>query len=119
MPAIPSKKKKAIGQKQVWRQRLTQLWPAAKGSLAKVYKRCIRKGCPACARGDKHPAWILLVSSGGRRRGMYVPLAMVSTLRQAIQNGRRIERMLARTGPELIQAYRKARKGTSTDPPNS
>jgi hypothetical protein len=38
---------------------------------------------------------------------MYVPQAMVSTLRNAIRNGRRIEYLLYRTGPELLREYRK------------
>jgi hypothetical protein len=38
---------------------------------------------------------------------MYVPQAMVSTLRKAIRNGRRIEYLLYRTGPELLREYRK------------
>jgi hypothetical protein len=38
---------------------------------------------------------------------MYVPHVMVSTLRKAIRNGSRIERLLYRTGPELLRAYRK------------
>ena len=86
------------------------LWPAAKGSLAKVYKPCIRKNCPACARGDKHPAWLLSFSAQGYRKVMYVPLALVPQLRRAIQNGRKIEKLLSRTGPDLINRYRMTRK---------
>ena len=95
---------------QKWQHQITALWPAIKGSLAKVYKPCIRKNCPACQRGDKHPAWLLSLSSQGRRKTMYVPQAMVSPLRKAIQNGRRIEQLLARTGPELLRKYRKTVK---------
>ena len=92
---------------QQWRNQIASLWPAIKGSLAKVYKPCIRKNCPACQRGDKHPAWILSLSSRGRRKTMYVPQAMVLPLRKAIRNGRRIEYLLYRTGPELLKGYRK------------
>ena len=60
------------------------LWPALKGSLAKIYKPCIRKKCPLCERGDKHPAWILTTSQRGRRRCLYVPEELVPTLQQAI-----------------------------------
>jgi hypothetical protein len=93
--------------KQKWLNQIASLWPAIKGSLAKVYKPCIRKNCPACQRGDKHPAWLLSLSSQGRRTTMYVPQTLVATLRQAIQNGRRIEQLLYRTGPELLGKYRK------------
>src|SRR5438132_9109276 len=95
---------------QKWKDEVQTLWPALKGSLAKVYKPCIRKNCPACARGDKHPAWLLSLSSRGRRTTMYVPQAMVSTLRKATQNGRRVEQLLYRTGPELLRKYRKTIK---------
>ncbi len=47
---------------------LPSLWPPLKGSLAFVKKPCIRKNCPACARGDKHPAWIFSFTQDGRRR---------------------------------------------------
>ncbi len=86
---------------------LLSLWPAIKGSLAQVYKPCIRPGCPACARGDKHPAWLLSFRAEGRRKTMYVPLALVLTLQKALQNGRKIEVLLYRTGPQLIKQYRK------------
>ena len=95
--------------KQKWQKQLAAHWPAIKGSLAKVYKPCIRKTCPACARGDKHPAWLLSLSYEGRRTTMYVPQPLVSTLNKAIENGRKIERLLYRAGPELVRKYRKNR----------
>ena len=90
-----------------WQKEIRALWPAAKGSLAKVYKPCIRKNCPACARGDKHPAWLLSFTSQGRRKVRYVPLVLAPKIRRAIQSGLKIEKLLSRTGPELIKQYRK------------
>jgi len=46
---------------------------------------------------------------------MYVPQVMVSTLRKAIRNGRRIERLLYRTGPELLREYRKTVREPKAD----
>jgi hypothetical protein len=92
--------------KQQWQNQITGLWPALKGSLAKVYKPCIRENCPACARGDKHLAWLLSFSSQGRRKTMYVPLALVPAMKKALQNGRKIEQLLHRTGPELLRQHR-------------
>ena len=89
------------------------LWPAAKGSLARIHKPCIRKNCPACARGDKHAAWILTVSQKGRRRCLYVAEALVPTIRLALRNGRKIEELLCRTGPALVKAYRHQRDNPS------
>jgi hypothetical protein len=103
--------------KQKWQNQLAALWPAVKGSLAKVHKPCIRKNCPACARGDKHQAWLLSFSSQGRRKTMYVPLAMVPVLKKALENGREIEQLLSRTGPELLQQYRQTVKNDA--PPDT
>lgn len=87
------------------------LLPALKGSLAKVHKPCIRKNCPLCERGEKHPAWILTVSQKGRRRCLYVPEGLVPVIQQAIQNGRKIEEWLSDQGPEIVKAFRLQRDG--------
>lgn len=85
------------------------LWPVAKGSLAQVRRPCIRRGCPACARGDKHPAWIFTFRQDGRQRCLYVRAEMVEALRRAIGNGRRIENLLTREGTALIERHRHER----------
>jgi len=74
--------------------KLRALWPALKGSLALVRKPCIRPGCRACAQGEKHPNYLLTFTHQRRRRCLYVPKAMVSVLKRALQNGRRIEQLL-------------------------
>jgi len=91
-------------------QQIQALWPALKGSLAKVYKPCIRHNCRACARGDKHSAWFLTFTQRRRRHCLYVPLALVPLLRQALQNGRQLEQLLYRMGPALVKEYRQNRK---------
>jgi len=88
---------------------LARLWPLAKGSLAEVRKPCIRPACPACRSGRKHPAWLFRFSQDGRPRCRYVPLDLVATLRQALDNGRHLERRLVELGVELLQRYRRGR----------
>jgi len=95
-----------------WEPQFAALWPALKGSLNQVYKPCIRKHCPACARGDKHPAWLLTFTQQGRRHCLYVPRELVPVLRQACQNGRKLEALLYRVGPALVKEYRQKRKKT-------
>lgn len=85
------------------------LWPALKGSLAQVRKPCIRPSCPACARGDKHPAFIWSFTEKGRRRCMYVPAEMVPLLRQGLENGRKLEALLTQFGPLLLRQHRQER----------
>ena len=91
---------------QRFRDKLLSCWPALKGSLAEVYKPCIRPHCPVCARGDKHPNYLLTFTENGRRRCLYVPKPMVPILKQALKNGRRIERLLYAMGPVLLREYR-------------
>jgi hypothetical protein len=87
-------------------EKLLPLWPALKGSLAQVRKPCIRPNCPACATGRKHPNYLLAFTQKGKRRCLYVPLAMVPTLKRALANGRRIEQLLFEMGPSLLHEYR-------------
>jgi hypothetical protein len=95
--------------RQNFLRQLEKLWPAIKGSLAEVRKPCIRPNCAACARGDKHPAFILSFTDKGRRRCMYVPAELVAQLRQALRNGKTLEARLYQLGPELLRHYRKQR----------
>ena len=96
-------------------QKLLALWPALKGSLAQVHKPCIRPNCKACARGDKHPNYLLAFTQKGKRRCLYVPLAMVPVIQRALNNGRRIEQLLYESGPALLREYR-AKNPTQTGP---
>ncbi len=98
--------------RQNFLRQLEKLWPAIKGSLAEVRKPCIRPNCPACARGDKHAAFILSFTEKGRRRCMYVPTEMVAQLQRALHNGKALEQFLYQMGPELLRQYRKARDAT-------
>jgi hypothetical protein len=95
--------------RQNFLRQLQKLWPAIKGSLAQVRKPCIRPNCPACARGDKHPAFILSFTDKGRRRCMYVPAELVPQLRQALSNGKVLEEFLYQLGPELLRQHRQQR----------
>jgi hypothetical protein len=92
-----------------WQSQFQALWPALKGSLVKVRKPCIRKNCRACARGEKHPAWMLSFTQGGRRRCLYIPLKLVPVIRAAHKNGRKLQQLLYRVGPELLKEFRRKR----------
>lgn len=90
------------------------LWPVAKGSLARVARPCGRpKECAACRSGQRHPMWIFTFRDGGRLRCRYVPEAWVETLRQALANGRELEKRLAAEGAALIERYRRERAAGS------
>lgn len=92
-----------------FQRQLLPLWPALKGSLAQVRKPCIRPNCPACARGDKHPAFLFSFTENGRRRCMYVPAELVPLLKEGLENGRRLEALLSEVGPMLLRRFREQR----------
>jgi len=92
-----------------FQEQLLPLWPALKGSLSEVRKPCIRPNCPACARGDKHPAFLFSFTEKGRRRCMYVPAELVALLQEGLENGRKLEALLTEVGPMLLRLYRQER----------
>ena len=98
---------------ETFKKKLEKLWPLAKGSISEVRKPCIRPNCPACAKGEKHRAFIFAYMDGKRRRCMHVPLELVPVIRKAIDNARQLEKLLHRQGPELIREYRKKRSEQS------
>lgn len=95
--------------KKQFHQKMGGLWPVMKGSLAKVYKPCIRTHCPACQRGDKHPAWIWTFTDQGKRHCLYVAATDVAFLRKGLVNGRRLERFLYRVAPVFLKQQRQQR----------
>ncbi len=101
---------------QKWKAQFQALWPALKGSLVKVHKPCIRKNCQACARGDRHPAWMLSFTHRGRRHCFYIPLKLVPLIQAAHKNGRQVEDLLYRVGPALLKEFR--RKNLAASAPN-
>ncbi len=105
---IMSKIKKTSEQ-EAFLEELAELWPLAKGSLAEVRKPCIRPRCPACKSGKRHPAWLFSFAQGGKRRCRYVPAELVPSLRQALENGRQLEKRLVELGVELLTRYRQNR----------
>lgn len=94
-----------MNKKQI-KDALQVIGPATKGSLVEVRKPCIRPQCPACKAGRKHRAFMFHYAQGGKRRCMYVPLAFVDALREALRNGRLVEQCLHEAGPALIKAWR-------------
>ena len=93
-----------------FQKELENLWPLAKGSIAEVRKPCIRPDCPACAKGEKHKAFIFSYMDKKHRRCMYVPKELVPVMQQAIKNGRHLEEIMHQMGPRIIREYREKKK---------
>lgn len=91
-------------------EEIKKLWPVARGTLAEVAKPCIRAGCAACERGEKHAGFNFTFRKGTTRHCLYVPRALVPTLQRALENGRRIEERMVEIAEAMILAHRRARK---------
>jgi hypothetical protein len=102
-------KTKPSPHQQAFLEELADLWPLAKGSLALVRKPCIRPNCRACKSGKKHPAVIFTFRQDGKQRCRYVPAELAPLLRQAIDNGRKLDKRLTELGVELLARYRQQR----------
>ena len=96
--------------KKAWMEACA-VWPVAKGSLAEVKKRCNRPGCKRCASGEQHVAWQYTNKMDGRSCSYHVPARAVAEIRQALENGRQLERMMMETAIAILDAHRKTRKG--------
>ena len=102
-------KNKLPVEQRAFRDELAGLWPLAKGSLAEVRKPCIRANCPACRDGRKHKALIFNFRIGRKQRCLYVPADLEAVVRQALANGRQLERRLVELGEDLIRRHRAQR----------
>lgn len=91
-------------------EEITKLWPVARGTLVEVAKPCIRPGCAACERGEKHAAFNFTFRKGTKRHCLYVPRALVPALARALENGRRVEERMVAIAEAMIRAHRRARK---------
>lgn len=104
------KKKRRIPTVDEIRDEMATLWPVAKGSLTRVRKPCTRPTCTKCASGEKHPVLLLVRRDHGRTRTVYVPRELEPRLRQAIENGRRLEELMADAGEALVKAHQAAKR---------
>ena len=87
-----------------------RLWPAIQGSITKVRKPCIKKECEICKRGEKHEATIFTYWENKKHKCMYVPKGLVSELKKALINGRKIEKLMKGMGVYLIKEYRRKQR---------
>ena len=94
-------------------QTVTNAFPCIKGSIAEIRKPCIRPNCPACKKGDKHPAFILTFRRNGKTHCRYIAKEQVLQIRQAIANGRKIEEQMAAACEKILMDFRLKRKKKS------
>src|SRR5689334_10338397 len=94
-----------------WFQTMVQkLGPAVAGSLSLRKSPCIRKNCPACARGEGHASYALYGRLKGKRFSIYVPNDLVPEISAALANGQRVQELLSEAGIRFTRALKESRK---------
>ena len=63
--------------------------PLITGSLGQIQRKCGNPNC-RCAKGEKHPAWILTWKEKKKTTGLYVPVDQVKEVQKWIQEYRRV-----------------------------
>lgn len=75
--------------------------------------RCCGKSYCRCQRGQKHPALYLYTRSAGRQIGTYIPKALHDTVRQAVDNGRRVKQLFDQVAQENLQSLHQRKQSLS------
>ncbi len=94
-----------------WLRDAGRHWPLVKGSLSEVRKTCSVANCKVCKSGKKHRSYLFNYRIDGKTHCIYVPLVAVDTVRQALENGRKMERRMVEEGVQLIQSFHAMRTG--------
>jgi len=81
-------------------------YPVAHGTLSLVNKRCNSPYCKACKSGEGHPSWIFTFRKDGKQHCMHVQNCHVEAVRQAIENGRKLEAAILDEGIAFLEGLR-------------
>lgn len=90
-------------------RQVSELWPLAAGSLSLRTGPCIRENCSACQRGEGHASYALYGRKKSRRFSVYVPQEVVPLVQQAVDNGRKLERLMREAGLRYAVALKAKR----------
>ncbi len=96
---------------QKWfEQEVSELWPAALGSMSLRRSPCVRERCTACESGEQHRSYVLYTRVHGRRHAVYVPKELVSELEAVLERGRELEALLHEAAVRYAKALKSERK---------
>lgn len=91
-----------------------KLWPLASGSLSLRSGPCVRENCSACARGQGHASYALYGRSPSGRFSVYIPQELVPQVQQAVDNGRKLQRLMREAGLRYTAALKQQRSAGSS-----
>lgn len=90
-------------------RQVSELWPLAAGSLSLRTGRCIRENCSACKRGEGHASYAFYGRKKSGRFSVYVPQELVPLVEQAVNNGRKLEKLMREAGLRYTVALKAKR----------
>ncbi len=85
-----------------------KLMPVARGTVSLVRKPCSRPSCRLCRSGEKHPALIFTCRVDGKGRCFHVQPKHEAIMRRAVENGKRLEALMAKAGVDLVKSLRES-----------
>lgn len=91
---------------------LAKTGPLIQGSLARIGVTCGNPNCK-CARGEKHVSHILTKKVRGKTKSLYVPVDMVETVQQWVDEHKRVKRLLkdvSELNEKIIRAHVPSRR---------
>lgn len=88
---------------------VSELWPLAVGCLSLRTGPCIREHCSACQRGEGHASYALYGRKPNRRFSVYVPEELVPLVQEAVNNGRKLEKLMREAGLRYTVALKAKR----------
>lgn len=75
-------------------RRIVSIAPTLPGSIQAAYTKCGKAGC-RCTKGHLHgPSHRLIYRRRGKATSVYVPPALVSYVQKALQNRKRLEKLV-------------------------
>jgi hypothetical protein len=90
-------------------RQVSELWPLAAGSLSLRTGPCIRENCSACERGEGHASYAFYGRKESGRFSVYVPQELVPLVQQAVDNGRKLEKLMREAGLRYTVALKAKR----------
>jgi hypothetical protein len=87
-------------------RQVSELWPLAAGSLSLRTGPCIRENCSACQRGEGHASYALYGRKESGRFSVYVPQELVPLVQQAVDNGRKLNKLMREAGLRYTAALK-------------
>ena len=80
------------------------LWPVAKGSVREYKQKCKSKS------GEGHPVWQMTYYQEGKQKSKHIPKWLIGELKEALENGRKLEELLGKAGLAFIEERKRDAK---------